>query len=285
MVHTVGLADMVVRAATPEETGEVEELARWSDRSHLRFQLDYLPQLVRDGRVLLALREGQPCALSYTIIDYPNCSIRGLAVRPVRGSEAAIESVLAYLVPAARQANAVSIAYIGDDRWLVPYLTANGFARADSIIALQLPAGYIRERGNRECRVRPVAEADLDALVEADWSAFDLLWRNGRETIRQFFGQMPYFLVATDGEGLLGYACGTKYGKVGHLVRLVVHRRAQRRGVGTRLVREVLDRMAETGVRCLTLNTQHDNQASQAFYRSLGFHPGQNPTTVYRYLL
>lgn len=276
---------MEVRAATPEETEEVEELARWSDRAHLRFQLEYLPRLVREGRVLLALRERRLCALSYTIIDYPNCSIRGLAVRPGQEVEAAVESVLAHLVPAARQANAASIAYIGDDRWLVPHLTAHGFARAGRIVGLQLPSGYIRDRGNRDCRVRPVADADLDALVEVDWSAFDLYWRNGRETIRQFFGQMPYFLVATDDEGMLGYACGTKYGKVGHMVRLAVHSRAQRQGVGTRLMREVLDRMAETGVRCLTLNTQDDNRASQAFYRSLGFHRGQNPTTVYRYLL
>jgi len=96
---------------------------------------------------------------------------------------------------------------------------------------------------------------------------------------------MPYFLVASEAGHVLGYICGTNYGKVGHVVRVAVHARAQRRGLGTRLMRELLARMSGSGVRGLSLNTQADNRDSQAFYTRLGFHSNHKPTSVYRHVL
>lgn len=285
MASTIGVGAAVVRPALPREAEEVELLARWSDRAHLRFQLDCLPELIREGQVLLVEHRDRLCGLTYTVLDYPNCSIRGLAVRPGRSVEAVTDAVLSYTVPEAREIGALSITYIGDDPWLVPYLCKGGFVRAAEIIGLHRPGAFISATGCQECQVRPAATDDLDALVAVDWSAFEPLWRNGPETIRQFLRQMTHYLVAeVDGE-VAGFICGTEYGRAGHVVRLSVHEAFQRRGVGTRLLREMLARMAAHGVRTLTLNTQRDNRQSQAFYRSLGFYVSREPTSVYRYML
>lgn len=279
------MSETIVRPAEPSETEEVELLARWSDRAHLRFQLDCLPQLVRSGQVTLAVQAGRVCGLTYAVLDYPNCSIRGLAVRPGRSVEVVTDAVFAKMVPEARAIGAVSIFYIGDDAWLVPYLAKVGFARNGQIIGLHRPGAFIPSLGAQDCAVRVATVADLEDLVAVDWSAFTELWRNGRETIRQFLEQMRHFLVATVDDRVVGYICGTEYGKVGHIVRLAVHAEAQRQGIGTRLLRDVLARMSEDGVRALTLNTQRDNLVSQAFYRKLGFYVSRAPTSVYRYML
>ena len=276
---------MIVRPATPAETDDVELLARWSDRAHLRFQLDTLPQLVRDGHIVLTLQRNHLCGLAYATIDYPNCSIRGLAVRPGKDTSFVVDAALRYLLPAARAVRALSIAYIGDDAWLVPSLVERGFVCNGQIIGLLRPGAFLAARGYRECQLRPAREEDLEAIVEVDWAAFDPLWRNGPQTIREFLAQMPHFLVGAVGDRIVAYICGTNYSKVGHIVRLAVHREAQRRGLGTGLVHELLVRMASQGVRSLTLNTQLDNRGSQAFYRSLGFYVTHKPTSVYRYML
>ncbi|MHB0877538.1 MAG: GNAT family N-acetyltransferase [Anaerolineae bacterium] len=285
MSDMVTVDGTVVRPAEPAETEEVELLARWSDRAHLRFQLDCLPELVRSGQVILAVQGGRLCGLTYTVLDYPNCSIRGLAVRPGRSVEVVTEAVLTHVVPNAKELGALSIVYIGDDAWLVPYLAKAGFARDGQIIVLHRPGAFISSLGCQDCLIRQATADDIDDLVAVDWSAFAPLWRNGPETIRQFLQQMPHFLVASSGDKVLGFICGTEYGKVGHIVRLAVHPEAQRRGVGTRLLRDTLAHMSEHGVRTLTLNTQKDNLASQAFYRCLGFYVSRAPTSVYRYML
>jgi ribosomal protein S18 acetylase RimI-like enzyme len=285
MSDLVSVDGTTVRPAEPSETEEVELLARWSDRAHLRFQLTCLPELIREGQVILAVQGGRLCGLTYTVLDYPNCSIRGLAVRPGRSVEVVTGAVLTHVVPNARERGALSIVYIGDDAWLVPYLAKAGFARDGQIIALHRPGAFISGLGCQDCLVRQATADDIDDLVTVDWSAFDLLWRNGPETIRQFLQQMPHFLVAQDGDRVLGFVCGTEQGKVGHIVRLAVHPDAQRRGIGTRLLRDILAHMSEHGVRALTLNTQKDNHVSQAFYRQLGFYVSRAPTSVYRYML
>ena len=285
MLNLTRKRNLIIRAATPAETEDVELLARWSDRVHLRFQINYLPQLVRDGHIMLVLQNGNLCGLSYATIDYPNCSIRGLAVRPGRSTPLIVEAMLNHLLPAAKAANALSITYIGDDSWLVPSLVERGFVRSGQIIGLRRSGTFLAAEVDHHCQVRCARAEDVEAIVAVDWAAFEPLWRNGVQTIREFLAQMPHFLVSTMDGQIVAYICGTCYNRVGHVVRLAVHKQVQRRGIGTMLMRELLARMADEGVRGLTLNTQLDNYGSQAFYRSLGFYPTQKPASVYRYML
>ena len=285
MPTLIQLQGIGVRPATPADVGDAELLARWSDKAHVRFQLECLPRLIGDGRILLATQGTRLCGLVYATIDYPNSAIRGLVVRPGRSTGAVVEAAMAHIVPAAQTLGALSISYIGDDPWLVPALAGQGFERQGQIIGMHRAGAFIVARANGNCQVRPAGEQDIEAIVEADWSAFETLWRNGQQTVREFMAQMPNFLVASEAGRVQGYACGTNYGQVGHIVRLAVHERAQRQGIGTRLVRELLSRLSSDGARSLSLNTQRDNRGSQAFYGALGFHPSHSPTSVYRCML
>jgi len=275
------LVDLAI--ATEDELHAVENMARWSARAHLRFRLDSLERLVRAGRIVLAMRNGRPIGFAYATVDYPNASIRGLAVMPGESTRPIVETVLGYYCTAARREKTTNMTFIGKDSWLLPYLVDYGFERCGEIIGLQRRGTSFALPGNERCHVRAATAQDVDAIVEVDWSAFALLWRHGPVTVREFMDQMPYFLVATEDDRVVGYGCGTLYGKLGHIVRLAVHQEFQRRGIGTRLMREMSQRMVRDGARGFSLNTQSDNRRSQAFYRSLGFVTRRMRTPVYRY--
>ena len=271
-----------VRQATPEDMDELRLLLGWSERSHLRFQTSRLAQMLAGGLIHVVLRDGRVAGFFYVTVDYPYSMVRGLVVRPGQKTERIVETAVDWAVTACQSVDALGISFIGDDRWLVPHLERSGFTRAGEIVGLHRAGSYLPREGNLTSWVRPAEGRDLDAIVEVDWSAFALTWRNGPQTTREFLAQMPHFLVAEEQGRVVGYVCGTNQGRSGHVVRLAVHQDVQRRGVGTRLLREILQRMSGTGVRGLSLNTQRENVQSQLFYRSLGFSLSRRPTSVYR---
>jgi ribosomal protein S18 acetylase RimI-like enzyme len=57
----------------------------------------------------------------------------------------------------------------------------------------------------------------------------------------------------------------------GHLARLAVRNEAQGRGVGSALVRDLIQRLISKNRQRITVNTQADNAASLALYQKLGF--------------
>ena len=285
VVSQVDAIGMTLKVATPADVDEIDYLLRGGERSHLRFQLESLPGLVRDGHITILEQGHEPLGFAYVTLDYPNSSIRGLVVRRSREAGPVLDGLLSQVLPRARALGAMSIIFIGDDNWLVPHLRRQGFLPAGQIVSLRRPGTFLPARGNHSFRVRPALERDLEHIVAIDWSAFEPYWRNGPQTMRELLEQMPHFLVATDDGRPEGYVCGTLCGTVGHVVRLAVSPEAQGLGIGTRLVSELLRRMAAEGVRSLALNTQRDNHQSQSFYRSLGFYRSEKPTSVYRYLL
>jgi ribosomal protein S18 acetylase RimI-like enzyme len=272
------------RVARPEELEQVRLLVSWSEHAHLRFQLEYLPQLVGEGHILAIGQGEQLSGIAYVTLDYPNSSIRGLVVRSSRETAQVVQATLNYALPAARALGALSLNYIGDDAWLTPHLTRAGFSYAGQIIGLNRPGAFMTARGNTACEVRPADEHDLPSLVAIDWSAFEPLWRNGSETTASFLEQMPCFLLASVNGQPLGYICGSAHARTGHIVRLAVRQDVRRHGIGTRLMHDALAWLSQRGVRSLSLNTQAENSQSQAFYRALGFYRVQSPSSVYRYL-
>ncbi len=271
-----------VRQASPEDIDELRLLMSWSERSHLRFQTSRLAQILAGGLVRVVLQDGRAAAFFYITVDYPYSMVRGFVVRPGQSTSRMVEAAMDWAVPASAEVGSLGVSFIGDDRWLVPHLERAGFRRTGEIVGLHRPGSYLPREGNLDVQVRPVEPRDVEAIVAVDWSAFELPWRNGIQTTREFITQMAQFLVAEDESGVVGYVCGANQGRSGHVVRLAVRQGLQRRGVGTRLLREILQRMSGTGVRGLSLNTQRENTQSQLFYRSLGFSVSRRPTSVYR---
>jgi [ribosomal protein S18]-alanine N-acetyltransferase len=78
-------------------------------------------------------------------------------------------------------------------------------------------------------------------------------------------------LVATAGREIVGYAVTWAAGDVADLQRVAVSPRARRRGIGTRLVGDLVARAAADGVGRVLLEVSEANVAARACYRGLGF--------------
>ena len=125
----------------------------------------------------------------------------------------------------------------------------------------------------RRLRLRGVTEADLDALTLLD---------------REVFPEEPYpyfvlrqlcdlhgdcLLVLEDGKSLHGYVLyvTTRDGYRSWIVSLGVTRDQRGRGLGRRLMLEVLRRLRAEEVREVRLTVEPANAAAIMLYRSLGF--------------
>ena len=71
----------------------------------------------------------------------------------------------------------------------------------------------------------------------------------------------------------------------GHLARLAVRPDAQRKGIGTALVRDMLWQFERRGAERVTVNTQEDNQASLTLYQKAGFELTGESYPVFQYFL
>jgi ribosomal protein S18 acetylase RimI-like enzyme len=77
------------------------------------------------------------------------------------------------------------------------------------------------------------------------------------------------FIVADDGRRILGIAFALAHGDHADLKQLYVAPDAQRRGIGTLLLQEILDSFDEA--HAVLLEVEAENGAALAFYRKHGF--------------
>lgn len=115
--------------------------------------------------------------------------------------------------------------------------------------------------------------ADWAAAVAVDDAAFDQDWRMGPLGLAEARRSTPrsVFLTTHDGDRLTGFVVVGAAITTGYLQRLAVDPADRGRGLGRDLVRAACRWAAEQGATRIVLNTQPDNVAAAALYRSEGF--------------
>ena len=108
--------------------------------------------------------------------------------------------------------------------------------------------------------VLPIEE---DLFGAEKWSAA-MFWNE--------LAQRNFYRVALD-EELLGYAGLATSGDEAWVQNIAVRRTAQRRGVGRRLLEELLAEAARRGIKQTLLEVAVDNAAAQRLYASYDFEP------------
>ncbi len=185
---------------------------------------------------------------------------------------------LARLLPAleaeAARRGARHLYYSGGDTtydWLAPTLKQHGFTLVTLLRSYDKIGFGIPSHGAQDVRVRPFTSADLDGVLAVEELAFDQLWRYDATGFLNIAREYPYFVVAEDGAGIVGYQFNALEDITGYLVRIAVHNRAQGRGVGVRLLAEAVEYFARAGVTRILLNTQEDNVRAHRLYEWFGF--------------
>ncbi|MFE7855247.1 GNAT family N-acetyltransferase [Streptomyces sp. NPDC057403] len=128
-------------------------------------------------------------------------------------------------------------------------------------------------RADRPLTLRGVVEADLPELHRLDREAFPEEPYHYFELRQAYDVHADRFLVLDDGESLHGYVLfvTTSDGYVNWVKSLAITHDLRGRGLGRRLMLEVLRRLRAEGVHQVRLTVEPTNAAAITLYRSLGF--------------
>lgn len=118
--------------------------------------------------------------------------------------------------------------------------------------------------------IRDAAAADVPAIVALEASSFSDPW--SAQSFRGLVGaaQARLRVGILDGQ-VVGYAVAWHVGDEAELANLAVAEGARRRGIGTRLLDDLLAHADVAPGQAVYLEVREGNAAAQALYRSRGF--------------
>jgi ribosomal protein S18 acetylase RimI-like enzyme len=127
----------------------------------------------------------------------------------------------------------------------------------------------------QEVRIRDMRLDDYQAVTRL-WAEAGLSYRPlGRDRPDKMRVEMErgtaVFLVAEAGGQLVGVVLGTHDGRRGWINRLAVAPAFQRRGIASRLVREVESRVEELGIEIVAALIESENDASLGFFQAIDY--------------
>ncbi len=159
-----------------------------------------------------------------------------------------------------------------DTDWLRSHLEARNFLLHSTLRSYDKEDFSIPDEGNIHLLVRQFEPADAPATVAVEDLAFEQLWRHDAASFLEVRRYYPYFVVAEDADGIVGYQYNTVEAGIGYLVRIAVHPRVQGQGIGTRLMAEAVRYFQAHRVEKIVLNADEKNHRAQSLYLRFGFH-------------
>ena len=126
-------------------------------------------------------------------------------------------------------------------------------------------------RANLEAvTIRPAEDSDLDEVAAIERSVFNDPW--SRRSFVDLVGERQVvFLVAVDGNAVVGYAVVLLTPPESELANLAVSRLMQHQGLGRRLLNEAVSTASDRGAREMFLEVRASNAAAIALYSGEGF--------------
>jgi ribosomal protein S18 acetylase RimI-like enzyme len=176
-----------------------------------------------------------------------------------------------------------TLAAIPLQKWIRELLKDQGFKRTHDVISLSWDEQGFNDNTAKTVRIREMKKADLPEVLVIDNLAFDPLWQNSAALLELAFDSANHATVAIDEFGIAGYQISTptQYGI--HLGRLAVHPRAQRKGIGFALVRNLQVHFSASQSGRVSVNTQSTNIGSLSLYHKAGFTETGETFPVFQY--
>lgn len=126
-------------------------------------------------------------------------------------------------------------------------------------------------RGTTPYLIRPFQRADLDGIVEIENASFgEDAWPR-RDFVDVARSDEGVFLVAVDGERVAGYVIGVTVVDEGYIASIAVHPEHRGQGIGSLLLRAILDVLRSQGAGAVALHVRENNQEAIALYRRFEF--------------
>ena len=122
--------------------------------------------------------------------------------------------------------------------------------------------------------IRPIKNTDFQQITQIEFESFSDPYPL---YLFEYFADnaSALFLVAEEGESLLGYIIGEieqhRGHPVGHLLSLAVRLEKRRQGIGLQLIRVLIEILKKKGCKNLVLEVRVSNYSAKSFYQKQGF--------------
>jgi GNAT superfamily N-acetyltransferase len=285
---TVRGESLALRRLTGDDLAAVNRLFQTSEYTTRRFGGDELPHLLATQPAfgVFTIPPGplgwvtggtlRACLLLSSVVP-PSAWIGGYGVTWSASTQATelFNALLAEVEAAALASGATVLYHSGNDGngdWLRPMLEARGFGQVAALRSYDKSDVAIPSWGNQAVVVRPFTERDLPGVLEVERNAFAPMWHYDADGFREVQRTYPYFVVAEDTDGIVGYQFNAMDHGLGYLVRIAVHPRAAGRHIGTRLMAEAVQYFSGKRALRILLNTEDDNYRARRLYEWFGFY-------------
>jgi ribosomal-protein-alanine N-acetyltransferase len=121
-----------------------------------------------------------------------------------------------------------------------------------------------------EILLRKMQATDIPEVIEIERMSFTSPWSENA-FLKEIHKLYSLPRVAVLGDKVIGYICANYIMDEGHIMNLAVHHNFRRRGIGTKLVEEVLDELKENDCRYIYLEVRFSNLRARNFYERFGF--------------
>jgi ribosomal-protein-alanine N-acetyltransferase len=124
--------------------------------------------------------------------------------------------------------------------------------------------------GSPEVAIFPMTPTDLDGVMEVEHLSFLTPW--SREAFAsELLQTYTVYLVARSGPQVVGYGGMHTVWEDAHVTNIAVHPLWRGRGLGERLMLELISQAVTRGANRMTLEVRASNGSAQNLYRKLGF--------------
>lgn len=268
---------LAARLAARTDQARLERLAHTAERRFLTSDIADVPGLMAADPTAVLEVDGR--LVGAACFGWRTAPVAWLRVLLLQSEVATADGLRALSMPLYRRLRDEGISMVATtlDEWSEPWLRKPlqqlGYRPMVEVV------GYEKNRldrppaGSRDVRIRRALPADLQAVLALDRACFPLPWIKGAEIFEPAIRFSPCFIIAELDDAPVGYAFVTAHhgGHLFHLVRIAVAPAYQGRGIGVRLLAEIVDECARQGADLLTLNTQADNYPAQRLYEWFGF--------------
>lgn len=118
--------------------------------------------------------------------------------------------------------------------------------------------------------IEPMTADDISQVAEIERQIFSIPWSE-----KAFKDSMEsdntIYIVAKEDNNVTGYAGMYLSFEEGNITNVAVNPSSRRKGIGEKIVRDILNRAYEKGVRDVFLEVRETNSAAIALYEKIGF--------------
>jgi ribosomal-protein-alanine N-acetyltransferase len=117
--------------------------------------------------------------------------------------------------------------------------------------------------------IHPLKREEVDSLVTIEKEVFSYPWT--KKMFEQEIEEGSHFFVVKKSGMIIAYGGFWQIEDEAHLVNLAVAPSHQKKGIGSYLLRWLINRAKEMGIKRMTLEVEAKNSAAISFYHKFGF--------------